>query len=175
MQNKVLDKSFFKKDAFFVAENLLGKYLVRRYRKKEIALKINEVEIYDGFEDKASHASKGKTKRNAPMFNEGGVFYVYLIYGMYDMLNVVCGKKGHPSAILIRGAGKLNGPGKLTKFLKINRSFNGKKIKKKTKLWIEDRGEVVSKKDIKKTPRIGIGYAGEIWSKKLLRYVLEKE
>ncbi len=175
MQNKVLDKSFFKKDAFFVAENLLGKYLVRRYRKKEIALKINEVEIYDGFEDKASHASKGKTKRNAPMFNEGGVFYVYLIYGMYDMLNVVCGKKGHPSAILIRGAGKLNGPGKLTKFLKINRSFNGKKIKKKTKLWIEDRGEVVSKKDIKKTPRIGVGYAGEIWSKKLLRYVLEKE
>ena len=173
MKGKILKESFFKKDAFFVAENLLGKYLVRKNGKEVISLKINEVEIYDGFKDKASHASKGKTKRNEPMFESGGIFYVYLVYGMYFMLNVVCGENGYPSAILIRGAGEYDGPGKLTNFLKIDKTLNGKKIKKASNLWIEDRGEKILKKNINKLPRVGVDYSGRHWSKKPYRYVLK--
>lgn len=169
---KVLTKEFFKKDTLEVAEDLLGKYLVRRLGKKEIALKINEVEAYDGFEDKASHAHKGKTERNKVMFGDAGNWYVYLVYGMHNMLNIVTGEKDYPAAILIRGAGSIDGPGKLTKFLKIEREVNGKSALFKTELWFEDRGESVDKKKIKRTTRIGVNYAGPIWAKKDYRFVL---
>jgi len=156
-----------------VAKKLLGKYLVRRLGKKEIALMITEVEAYDGHKDKASHASRGKTKRNYPMFGPAGHFYVYLTYGMHWMLNIVTGEKDYPAAILIRGVGNLNGPGKLTKFLKIDKRFNGKKAEKKTGLWFEDRGIKIKERDIKKAPRIGVLYAGPIWSKKHYRFLLK--
>ncbi len=169
---KILTNEFFERDTLKVAENLLGKYLVRKLGNKEIALKINEVEAYDGFEDKASHAHKGKTERNKVMFGEAGNWYVYLVYGMHNMLNVVTGKKDYPAAILIRGVGDINGPGKLTKFLKISRKLNDKKASAQTGLWIEDRGESVDKKKIKRTSRIGVNYAGFIWAKKDYRFIL---
>ncbi len=133
---------------------------------------ITEVEVYHGFDDKASHASKGRTERNTPMFKEGGIFYVYLIYGMYYMLNVVTDKNGFPSAVLIRGVCGINGPGRLTKALKIDKSFNGKSIDKKTGLWIEDREIKVKKSDIEKTKRIGVEYAKE-WAEKPYRFLLK--
>ncbi|MEX1014993.1 MAG: DNA-3-methyladenine glycosylase [Candidatus Paceibacterota bacterium] len=169
---KIIKREFFERDAFEVAEDLLGKYLVRKYRGKEISLKINEVEIYDGYEDKASKASRGKTKANSPMFGEPGRFYVYLTYGMYWMLNVVTSKDDYPSAILIRGAGEIDGPGKLTRDLKINKSLNTKKALPENNLWFEDRGDDVKKSDIKKTPRIGIDSAGKKWSSKPYRFLL---
>jgi len=172
-KNNVLKKDFFQKDPFFVSENLIGKYLVRKIGKKVISLMINEIELYDGFLDKASHASKGKTERNAPMFGIAGYSYVYLVYGMYNMLNIVLGPKGHPSAILIRGAGEIKGPGKLTNFLKIDRKFNNLPLSKKTGLWIEDKGVKISKKSIKRTPRIGVDYAGPVWAKKPYRFLLK--
>ena len=64
---------------------------------------ITEVEAYDGPRDKASHASRGLTPRNAPMFGEAGRFYIYFTYGMHWMLNIVTGKRGYPAAVLIRG------------------------------------------------------------------------
>lgn len=169
---KVLTKEFFEKDAVEVAENLLGKYLVRKIGGKEIALRINEVETYDGFEDKASHAHKGKTERNKVMFGEAGNWYVYLVYGMHNMLNIVTGKEHYPAAILIRGAGDISGPGRLTKFLKIDKKLNAKSASVETGLWFEDRGELVDKTKIKRVPRIGVDYAGPIWAKKNYRFIL---
>lgn len=169
---KVLNKKFFAGNTLKVAENLLGKYLVRKIGAKEIALKINEVEAYDGFEDKASHAHKGKTERNSVMFGEAGNWYVYLVYGMHNMLNIVTGKKHYPAGVLIRGVGNINGPGKLTKFLKIDKKLNNKNASVDTGLWFEDRGEKISKAKIKRVSRIGVDYAGPIWAKKDYRFVL---
>lgn len=169
---KILNKEFFEKDTLKVAGNLLGKYLVRKVSGREIALRINEIEAYDGHEDKASHAHKGKTERNKAMFGDAGNWYVYLVYGMHNMLNIVTGGKDYPAAILIRGAGDISGPGRLTKFLKIDRKINNKLALVKTGLWFEDRGEPVDKKKIKRTTRIGINYAGPIWAKKDYRFVL---
>lgn len=152
----------------------MGKYLVVRGEyDQEIALEINEVEAYDGFNDLASHAARGKTARNAPMFGEAGTIYVYFTYGMHFMLNIVTGPKDYPAAVLIRGVGGYNGPAKLTKALGINKSFNNKILGKKSGLWFEDRGVVVAKNKIKRTPRIGVASAGPIWSAKKYRFLLK--
>ena len=170
--SKILADDFFNRDALIVAKELLGKYLVREADGKETALMITEVEVYDGFKDKASHAYKGKTKRNEVMFGPAGYFYIYLVYGMHWMLNITTREKGYPAAVLIRGVEGFAGPARLTKFLKIGKYFNGKKAEKESMLWIEDRGVYVKEKDVKKTPRIGISYAGLVWSKKHYRFLL---
>lgn len=169
---KVLRKSFYERGTLTVARELLGKYLVRRIRGNNIALMITEVEAYDGFEDKASHAYKGKTERNAVMFGEAGRWYVYLVYGMYEMLNIVTGARGYPGAVLIRGIDGVVGPGKLTKFLHVTRVHNGKRAVRTTALWIEDRGIVVSEQKVRRTARIGVDYAG-VWAKKKYRFVMK--
>lgn len=170
---KILGKEFYVRPTLTVARELLGKYLVRRFEDgSETALMITEVEAYDGFEDKASHASKGKTNRTQVMFGPGGVWYVYFIYGMYEMLNIVTGPKDYPAAILIRGVEGINGPGKLTKHFHITRQFNKLPAAKKTGLYIEDRGVIIKPSQIKKSPRIGVGYAGPVWSGKPYRFFL---
>jgi DNA-3-methyladenine glycosylase len=171
--NKVLDEKFFAGDAVSIAESLLGKYLVRSNGEGETALMLNEVEAYDGPSDKACHASKGMTPRTEIMFGDGGFFYVYFVYGIHWMLNIVVGKKDYPAAVLLRGAGDVSGPARLTKFLKVDKAFNKKKAEKATGLWFEDRGVKVDKPDIIRTPRIGVDYAGKVWSKKPYRFVLK--
>ena len=170
---RILRSDFFEnKNTAKTAQNLLGKFLVRKIGRKTVVYMITEVEAYCGLEDKASHAHRGKTNRNEPMFGSAGNWYVYLIYGMYQMLNIVTGPKNYPAAILIRGLEGGNGPGKLTKRLKINKVLNNKKAVPKNGLWIEDRGVKIKKKDIKKSARIGVGYAGPVWSKKKLRFFI---
>lgn len=172
-----LNKKFFNRDTEIVAKDLLGKFLVRKIGKKEIAVMITETEAYDGFSDKASHAHKGKTQRTEVMFGNPGIFYIYLCYGMYYMLNIVTREKEYPAAVLIRGIKNethhLNGPGKLTKFLNINKNLNQKLAGKSSQLWFEDRGIKISKSQIKETPRIGVSYAGPKWSKKKMRFFIE--
>jgi len=170
--NKVLSQKFFNRSALKVAKKLLGKFLVRKYKNKEITLMITEVEAYDGFDDKASHASRGKTERNKIMFGEAGKWYIYFTYGMHWMLNIIVGPKNYPAAILIRAAGKISGPARLTKYLKIDKKFNGKPTNKKTKLWIEDRGVKISKSQIAKRERVGVDYAGK-WANKLYRFMIK--
>lgn len=170
---EILKKDFFERDTLVVARELVGKYLVRRVRGKETAVMITEVEAYDGFEDKASHAYHGRTVRNAPMFGAAGRWYVYLVYGMHEMLNIVTGARGYPAAVLLRGTSEVTGPGRITKFLQITRAQNGKCSARDTGLWIEDRGIVLRNSQIKKTPRIGIDYAGT-WAKKKYRFVLKE-
>ncbi len=169
---KVLGKNFFERETLIVACELLGKYLVRRIQGKDVALMITEVEAYDGFEDRASHAHKGETTRSAVMFGEAGRWYVYLVYGMYEMLNIVTGAHGYPAAVLIRGVDGIDGPGRLTKFLRITRTHHGKHSTRANALWIEDRGVVIPKQKIKKTARIGVDYAGT-WAKKKYRFVMK--
>lgn len=171
---KILTKRFFERPTLAVARGLLGKFLVRKIGMREISYMITEVEAYDGPKDKASHAHRGETARNKIMFGSAGVWYVYFVYGMYHMLNMVTGPKGYPAAVLIRGVENINGPGRLTKALKIDRRFNGENSKRETKLWIEDRGTVISKKYITKTARIGVHYAGPFWSKKPYRFIMKK-
>ena len=170
---KILSKSFFNRPTLIVAEELIGKFLIQKQGKNQTAYMIMEVEAYDGFDDRASHAYRGKTVRNEIMFGEAGNWYVYFIYGMYNVLNIVTGEKEYPAAILIRGIEGIQGPGKLTKFLHIDKKLNKKKASPKSGLWVEDKGVVINKKKIKKTPRIGVIYAGPIWSKKKYRFVLE--
>lgn len=169
---KILEISFFDRPALEVAPELLGKYLVNRTKNGKMVKKITEVEAYDGIADKACHANKGLTERTEVMFGPPGFWYLYLIYGMYDMLNVVTGPGNHPSAILIRGVEGIDGPGKLTRDLNIKREkFKNKKIVPETGLWIEDRGVEVKKEDISTGKRIGIDYAEE-WAKKEWRFKL---
>jgi DNA-3-methyladenine glycosylase len=166
---KILRKEFFEQPTLVVAENLLGKFLVRGGK----VYMITEVEAYDGFEDKASHASRGETPRNTVMFREAGVWYVYFVYGMHHMLNIVTGAKGYPAAVLIRGVEGISGPARLTKALGVDRKMNEQKAEPEGGLWIEDCGIIIPKNRIEKTPRIGVAYSGEEWAGKPWRFVLK--
>lgn len=172
MERKVLSAKFFNRSASAVAKDLLGKFLVRKYRGRELAHMIAEVEIYDGLKDKGSHAWRGRTKRNFPMFGPAGIWYVYFTYGMHYMLNIVTGPENYPAAILIRGIDGIFGPARLTKKLKIDKNFNNKPANKKSGLWIEDRGVKIGRGQICAGPRIGIDYAGEFWKRKEWRFWL---
>lgn len=169
---KVLSSKFFSRSTLKVAKELLGKFLVRRIGNRKISGMITEVEAYIGPKDKASHASRGRTERNKIMFGKAGYWYVYFTYGMHWMLNIVTEKKGYPAAILIRGADCVRGPGRLTKFFKIDKSFNAKPANKITGLWIEDRNIKISPHLIKRGKRIGVDYAGK-WRNKPWRFYIQ--
>lgn len=163
---RILDASFFNRDTFSVCEQMLGKRLVSRSGVSSI---ITEVEAYDGFDDFASHASRGKTKRNEVMFGEAGHWYVYLVYGMHWMVNVVTREAEYPAAILIRGTADFSGPGRVTKGFGIDKTKNALPVGPESGFWIEDTGIVISKSKIKKMPRVGVVYAKE-WADKPFRY-----
>lgn len=170
---KVLSANFFNRLAVRVAQELLGKFLVVKNKSgKSEAFMITEAEAYDGEKDLACHAAKGKTPRCAPMWSEGGTWYVYFVYGNHFMLNIVTGEKGYPAAVLIRGVEGIKGPGRLTKKLGIDKRFNNLKAGKKAGLWLEDRGVKIKPSQIQKSARIGVAYAGPIWSKKPWRFYL---
>lgn len=167
----VLTTRFFQRPAPIVAQELLGKFLIRRIKNnKKIALMITETEAYSGPRDRASHAFKKSAKKSQVMFRNGGRWYVYFVYGCHWMLNIITDRDSYPSAVLIRGIDKLNGPGKLTKSLKIDKSFNDKIASRKNNLWIEDRDIKIKQSKILKLPRIGIGYAGKYWSRRKWRF-----
>ncbi|HLD22205.1 MAG TPA: DNA-3-methyladenine glycosylase [Patescibacteria group bacterium] len=173
----ILQPALFERNTLCVAKELLGKVLVCKTRGKEQRAMITEVEAYDGPNDKASHASKGLTPRTAVMFGPAGVWYVYLVYGMHYMLNIVTGEVGYPAAVLIRGVKTsqgidIIGPARVTKYLGITKAFNTTPATTKTGLWIEDAGKTVYKKNIKATPRIGVHYAGFVWANKPYRFLL---
>ncbi len=171
----ILKPDFFNRDTKTIAQELLGKFLIRSINGKTQAAMITETEAYDGPHDLASHASRGRTGRTEIMFGHPGYFYVYLVYGIHEMLNVVTREHGYPAAVLIRAVATedgqhINGPGKVTKFLHIDRSLNAKPAAKATGLWFEDRGVAVP--TFQRLPRIGVAYAGPIWSAKKLRFTV---
>jgi len=169
-QSQRLPREFYIRDVLDVAPDLIGKNLVVKNNDGNcFKYALTEVEAYRGTEDKACHASKGKTSRTSVMFGNGGHLYVYLIYGMYWMLNIVTGTAGEPQAVLIRGIGGICGPGKLTKKLGIDRSFYGEDLVTSERIWLEDSG---IKPCYKTGPRIGIEYAGAYWKSVPWRYFL---
>ena len=157
--SKKLEKEFYHRDCLEVAPDLVGKILVHRLPDDtELRVRITETEAYRGEEDKACHASKGRTPRTELLYGESGIIYVYLCYGMHWLMNVITGEKETPQGVLLRAGENLSGPAKLTKYLKINKEQNGSPIYNNENVWIEDDG---FQPEIKTAPRVGIDYAGD--------------
>ena len=169
----VLPQSFFTRDALIVAEELLGKLLSHG----GVVLRITEVEAYCHPDDSANHCRMGRTARNEPMWGPGGHAYVYLCYGMHNMLNIVTNARDEGAAVLIRscepvagierivarrgmpaGPPALTGPGKVGAALGLDTSFSGRALYRRSGLRVLDaeppRGVLVG-------PRVGIGYASQ--------------
>jgi DNA-3-methyladenine glycosylase len=145
--------------------------LVRQFPDGEqIILDITEVEVYRGEDDLGCHASKGRTARTEVMYLAGGRVYVYLIYGMYWLLNITTGPENHPQAILIRGTRQVAGPGRVGKALHLDKTFYGENLTTSTRLWIEANDQ--QKGDVITLPRVGIDYAGPIWANAPWRFVM---
>jgi DNA-3-methyladenine glycosylase len=164
-----------------VARNLLGKYLFTCTNGITTGGYIVETEAYNGIIDKASHAyGNRQTPRTQTMFAKGGVAYVYLCYGIHEMLNVVTSVEGQPHAVLIRAVNptigidemlyrrnmavvKPNitaGPGSVGKALGISRKLNGVSFQS-DELWIEDQGLLFTDDQVAAVPRVGVAYAAE--------------
>jgi len=173
ISSEKLNIDFYCQDAVTVAEKLLGKILVRKFDDGTIVhYRITETEAYLGEEDKACHASKGRTPRTEIMYSDGGVVYVYFIYGMYWLLNVVTGTCNDPQAVLIRGIDNIIGSGRVGRELKIDRSFYGLNLLTSEQMWIENAPDA---ENIMTAPRIGIDYSGDIWKNKPWRFILNKK
>lgn len=182
-----MPRKFFERYTLKVAQELLGCFLVRKYRGKIFRGMITETEAYHGEDDLACHASKGRTSRTEVMYGQPGHAYVYMIYGMYHCLNIVTEKKDFPAAVLIRGIKicrhsmsmirtsnvHINGPGKLCKFLKIDRKLNKWDLTNGEKLWLERPAQNPAKRDIVAGKRIGIDYAQHC-REYLWRFTLER-
>lgn len=169
-----------REDVCEIAKQLLGKYLFSFIDGHLTGGMITETEGYGGVTDKACHAYNNcRTKRTEVMFQDGGIAYVYLCYGIHSLLNVVTNKKEVPHAVLIRSLtpvegipiicqrrnsslshSLLEGPGKVCQGLGISRKHNGLSFQSST-LWIEDRKKSLSPSQILSSARIGVDYAGE--------------
>lgn len=168
---KRLSAADYAVDAVTAAKLLLGKWLCRRLPDGSVLrARIVETEAYCGEKDTACHAHCGKTERNAPMYEAGGIAYIYLCYGMHNLLNVVTGPKDYPEAVLIRGVEGAIGPGRVTKFLQIDRTLNREQLATSRQLWIED--DDTKPPRFKSTPRIGIAYATNRDQNRKWRFVI---
>ena len=159
-------------DAVTMAKALVGAWLCRRLEDGSVVRRrITETEAYCGEEDTACHAHKGRTARTDVMYSPGGCAYIYLCYGMHEMLNVVTGPEGRPEAVLIRGVEGAEGPGRLTKFLKIDRSLNREDLVHSNRLWLESD---CSRVKFTSAPRIGIAYASKRDQNRKWRFTLKQ-
>jgi DNA-3-methyladenine glycosylase len=182
-----LPRSFYQRSTVDVARQLLGKYLVRKHPDGTTVGRIIETEAYVGPEDKACHASRGRTPRTEVMFGPAGHAYVYFVYGFHHMLNLVTEDVGFPAAVLIRAVEPVagitlmkkrrktkeprnlaSGPGKLCAAFSIDRSLNGIDLGGPL-LYAYDNGEPAPK--IAAKPRIGVNYAGR-WKHKRWRFLI---
>ncbi len=165
-----LKRAFYQRDVLEVAPELLGQHLVRMGPDGlRSTFTITETEAYRGQEDMACHASKGRTARTEVMFGEGGHLYMYLIYGMYWMMNVVTGPAELPQAVLFRGVREADGPGKLTRLLDVNRGFYNEDLVNSDRLWIEESGAIP---EYSTSPRVNIDYADEPWKSQPWRFLM---
>jgi DNA-3-methyladenine glycosylase len=161
-------------DTVGLARWLLGKALVRTRRGRASAHLITEVEAYDTERDLACHASRGRTRRTETLYAAGGIWYVYLVYGMHHMLNIVTGPEDYAAAVLIRSAGPVSGPGRVTRALSVGRRLNGAPASPASGLHLEDLGMEIDARLVRATPRIGVAYAGPLWAGKLWRFCLDR-
>ena len=182
-----LPRSFYEQSTIVVAKQLLGKYLVRRHVDGITVGRVVETEAYIGPKDLACHAARGRTQRTEVMFGPAGHAYVYFIYGVHYMLNLVTERADHPAAVLIRALEPIegielmehrrgtenrrnlcSGPGKLCRAFAIDRSLNAADLCGDI-IYIEDRGEPMPKFIAR--PRVGVDYAGK-WKDKRFRFLI---
>ena len=173
-----LRQPFYRRNTLNVARDLLGRVLCRRLQDGDVLRgRIVEVEAYDGPDDRASHAHRGKTPRNTPMFESGGIAYVYQIYGVHFCLNVVTGDRGYPAAVLLRATEPVvdgesaSGPGRLCRTFRVDRDLDGHSLCGRD-LWLEE-GDPVPDRQVRRTPRIGVPYAG-VWARRHYRFIVRK-
>lgn len=189
---RILSRNFYNRDTIQVAKDLLGKKLVRRFKDRNLSGMVVETEAYLGSTDSASHAYKGQTPRNFVMFGPAGRAYVYFVYGMHYMLNIVTQEVGTPCAILIRaiepleglkqmealrkktGKNLANGPAKLCQAMAIDKSLNGWDLTCGKTLWLEDY-KTIPEAHVCVGSRIGIDYAAPKDRKANLRFLLETD
>jgi DNA-3-methyladenine glycosylase len=157
-----------------VARELIGMHLVRLHRGKRLTGRIVETEAYQGPQDLAAHSARGRTERNAVMFGAPGHAYVYLIYGMWNCLNVVTREQGVPHAVLIRAVEPVSnirdktwGPGLVCRAMYIDRRLSGEDLCGES-LWIETP-PTPQRRKIDRAPRVGVDYAGS-WAHKPWRF-----
>lgn len=175
---------FYKRPADLVARDLLGKLLVRKVDSRFMIGKIVETEAYLSSNDSASHGSRSQTKRNQPMFGQPGFAYIYLIYGVHYCFNIVTEEVGKPSAVLIRALEPIypridkektllaksisSGPGKLTRWMSIDRKINEENLLTSDRFFVTDRivfgsscfaSELVRESQVTRTKRIGVDYS----------------
>jgi DNA-3-methyladenine glycosylase len=169
-----LGRRFYQRPAIDLARDLIGKVLVRRIDGKTLRARIVETEAYVGTHDLACHAAKGRTKRTEIMFGPGGHAYVYFIYGMHEMFNIVASVEGDAQAVLLRAAEamdgwkiNLSGPGRLAKGMQINRKLNGIDLTGDD-LFVARVGR--GKPKIVTGTRVGVDYAGD-WAAEALRFM----
>ena len=172
-----LPRNFYDCDTILVAQELLGKFLVRKANGVERIGKIVEVEAYLGEHDLAAHSSKGLTERTKIMFGPPGFAYVYLIYGVHHCMNVVTEVEGNGAAVLIRALepvknleDKTNGPGLLCRAMNIDRRLNGHDLLSED--FFIAKPAIAEKFSIVKRPRIGVDYSKH-WAKRRLRFYLK--
>jgi len=162
-------REFFLGDAVSVARLLPGMEIVMDENGIPGHYMITETEAYLGENDKACHASRGKTRRTEVMYLIGGHLYIYFVYGMHWMMNIVTGPVDYPQAVLIRGAASFMGPGRVTRNMGIDGSFNGEDLTTSARIWVEDKGY---RPELSTGPRVGINYAGEPWVSKPWRFII---
>jgi DNA-3-methyladenine glycosylase len=169
--NTRISREFFLRDVLDLAWLIPGKHLVLATGGSVQRYQIREVEAYRGEEDQACHARKGRTPRTRVMYFPGGYLYVYLIYGMHWMLNIVTGPEDFPQALLIRSLSGVQGPGRLTRGLGLDGSYNTEDLVSSPRIWMEDNPEATG--GITTQTRIGIDYAAEEWRNKPWRFILQ--
>jgi DNA-3-methyladenine glycosylase len=173
----VLGPDFFARETLEVAQDLLGKLLVREVGGRVLWGRLVEVEAYCGPEDRAAHSSRGLTPRTRVMYGPPGHAYVYVIYGMHHCLNLVTRPEGIPQAVLVRalkpgpGVGRCSGPGLICRALEIDRSLNGVPLRPPF-LYVVDDGFRPQPELVVRSPRIGVEYAGE-WASLPWRFCLD--
>ena len=165
---KITDINIYRLPSTELAPYLLGKILCIKQNQIIRRARITETEAYFGEEDTACHAHKGRTNRTEVLYHEGGISYVYLCYGIHALINIISGESEHPQGVLIRGIEGFDGPGKLTKHLGIDISYNKLSLIDSDVIWIEDDG--FTPDEILTSPRIGINYATPEYIEKPWRY-----
>jgi len=170
-ESKRVPAGFYSLRATELAPALLGKLLCRKTENGIIKLRITETECYYGESDSACHASRGKTERTKILYLPGGYAYIYLCYGMHNLFNIVSGLTDFPEAVLIRGAGSLTGPARLTKAMGIDRTLNGESMITSSLLWLEEDGCIPVYTTAK---RVGIDYAKPEDRDRLWRFIVQE-
>lgn len=186
----ILPRSFYDRPTLIVARELLGARLVRILDGRRLSGIILETEAYIGFGDRGSHAHRGRTRRNAPMFGPPGYAYVYFTYGMHWCLNVVTEAEGFPAAVLLRAilpqegieiirarrnGGDTFGPAKLTQALGIGKAENGLDLCTEAHgLWIE-AAYTIPEDRVTTAPRVGLNRVPEPWKSIPWRFIARME